>query len=548
MKKTIIFIALGALTLLSACTKDPWSQVEEGSWNNDRKILTIKFVGQAGTAVVKEKDETTGSVTVQLATDLVSDMSKVTVETLELSYKATSSVQRGQTLDFTGAAPVIKVTSETGKTREYTVNMTEFAETLIGKYSITGSKVWGGTGPEWGGGAIMSPENKSWCWYTDEGFGPTAEYDDYLEFTMDEIMADGNTTGKCIHYGGVDGKHWNCLFKGTMNKEGTLDVDVHKFYRQIPVGESTWVRNYTDQTISFTDKKGTVTVGRLIDPDTYEFNFTNDQGKTYHYEVAIESQAFQFNLSGVDDWVNIYSDYDKFVKRPRMFAVLVTKVDDIPAASATEGTEGKNTVEPPAPAPPFSLPGSWKVKDLWVYGGAVGSITKDEATSKSWCWNNINNEKDNILTFTPSEEGSLSGTLFYSAGADGKYWDYHYIFRQGSSPAPYVDVDCTEWYGWLPHKEVPYVYHPENEEFKDYTDGGSVTVKVGAVLSYNVPLLPPGNYDLLGKSTLVIPEGCMALALPLADEPSQDLSYQWTDYDRFVNSPLLYVMVFEKQQ
>ena len=172
MKKTILFITLGALALLSACTKDPWSQVEEGSWNNDRKILTIKFKGQAGTAVVKDKDETTGTVTVQLATDLVSDMSKVTVETLELSYKATSSVERGQTLDFTGAAPTITVTSETSKTREYTVNMTEFTETIIGNYAITGSTVWAGTGPEWGGGALFDPVAKSKCWYMDEGYGP----------------------------------------------------------------------------------------------------------------------------------------------------------------------------------------------------------------------------------------------------------------------------------------------------------------------------------------------------------------------------------------
>ena len=39
----------------------------------------------------------------------------------------------------------------------------------------------------------------------------------------------------------------------------------------------------------------------------------------------------------------------------------------------------------------------------------------------------------------------------------------------------------------------------------------------------------------------------MALAMPLADAPSNDHSYEWTDYDRFVNSPLLYVMVFQKQ-
>lgn len=544
MKKTILFIALGALTLVSGCTKDPWSQVEEGSWNNDRKILTIKFTGQAGLTTVKEKDETTGTITVQLASDLVPDLSKVVIETLELSYKATASVQRGGTIDFTAAAPTIEVTSATGKTRTYTLEMTEFTETLIGKYAITGSMVWCGTGPEWGGGALFDPSKKASCWYTEEGFGPSAEYDDYLEFTMDKIMDDGNTTGKCMHYGGVDGKHWNCLYKDHEKKVGDSDIDVHKFYRQIPVGESTWVRDYVNNTISFTDKNGKVTVSQMLDAGDYHIYTYTDKGISY--DLTVEKQAIAFKPEGEDDWTNIYSDYDKLAKRPRLFFVMINPVDAIPAASKTEGTEGKNTVEPPAPAEPFDLPGQWKVKELWVYGGAVDSITKDEAAGKYWCWNNINKEKDNILTITPSEEGSLSGTIFYSAGTDGEYWDYLYV---GKKSGETVDppIDCSEWYGWLPHKEVRYTYHPDDEEFKDYTDGGTLSIKMGAVLAYNVPLLLPGSYVFLGKSALVISEGCMGLALPLADEPSPDKSYQWTDYDRFVNSPLLYVMVFEKQ-
>ena len=95
--------------------------------------------------------------------------------------------------------------------------------------------------------------------------------------------------------------------------------------------------------------------------------------------------------------------------------------------------------------------------------------------------------------------------------------------------------------------EMPYTYHPDNEEFKEYTEGGSITIKLGAVLSYNVPLLLPGTYSFLGKSALVVPDGCMALALPLAYAPSTDTSYEWTDYDRVINSPLLYVMIFQKQ-
>ena len=526
---------MGALVLLSACTKDPWDQISEGSWNQDRKILNIKFAGQAGLAKVTDVDESTGTIDVQLATNLVPDMSQVEVSILELSYNATSSVGRGSKIDFTGGAPTITVTSATGKSRVYTINMTEFTETLLGCYAITSSRVWGGTGPEWGGGALMEPSTKSWCWYMDEGHGPNAEYDDYLEFTLDEILDDGNTTGKCIHYGGADGKHWNCLFKAAVNKEGDTDVDLHKFFRQIPVGESTWVRDYVNNTISFTDANGKTTTGQFLPAGDY----TVYEGKV----LTVEQNAFGFNLSGVDDWTNIYSDYDKFVKRPRIFFVLVSPVDAIPAASKTEGTEGKNSVEPPAPAPVFDLPGDWKVKEQWVYGGAAGAITKDQTTAKSWCWNgNYVKEKDNILTFTPSQEGSLSGKLFYGPGADGGYWDYMYVGKKAGEP---VTIDCTKWYGWLPHTETTYTFNPE--DITEQSPCGTVTIKVSSVVTYNVPILLPGSYEFLGKSALVIAEGCMALALPLADSASNDHSYEWTDYDRFVNSPLLYVMVFEKQ-
>lgn len=556
MKRNILFIAMGALVLLSACIKKPWADVEEGSWNNDRRILDIKFAGQAGLAKVKDVDATTGTVTVQLATNLVSDMSKVTVETLDLSYKATATIQRGGTLDFTGAAPVITVTSATGKARTYTIEMTEFTETIVGAYKITSSMIWGGTGPEYGGGALFDPSVQEKPWYHAEGHGPEAEYDDYLEFTMDKIMDDGNTTGKCIHYGGVDGKHWNCLFKDFEKKEGDLDIDVHRFYRQIPVGESTWVRDYVNNTISFTDANGTVTTGEFMPSGSYHIYTYEAKGTSY--DVTVQDNAFGFKLSGTDDWTNIYSTYDKTAKRPRLFFVMVSPVDEIPAASKTEGTEGKNTVEPPAPAPVFELSGEWKVKQLWVYGGAYTSITKDQASAKPWSWNgynsntgksNCNFELDNILTLTPDAEGSLSGKLLYSAGADGKYWDYLYT---GKKAGVAVDppIDCSQWYGWLPHKETTYTYNPD--DVTPMADGtvppaGTVAIKIKGVVTYNVPVLVPGSYVFLGKSALVVPDGGMALALPLADTPSTNTSYLNSDYDRFVNSPLLYVMVFTKQ-
>ena len=536
MKRNILFIAMGALVLLSACTKKPWASVEEGSWNNDRRILDIKFAGQAGLAKVKDVDATTGTVTVQLATNLVSDMSQVAVETLELSYKATSSVQRGGTIDFTGAAPVITVTSATGKARAYTIEMTEFTETLVGAYAFQTIRIWGGTGPEWGGGALMDPSTKTWCWYSDEGFGPEAEYDDYLEFTMDEIMADGNTTGKCIHYGGANGKHWNCLFKAAQNKEGDTDIDLHKFYRQIPVGESTWVRDYVNNTISFTDVNGKVTTGEIYPAGEYQI-YKDDSRDV---KATVPNMAFAFKLSGVDDWTNIYNDYDKFVKRPRLYMIAVEPVAEVPAASKTEGTEGKNTVEPPAPAPAFALEGDWKVKELWVYGGCNGGLGRDKAETKTWDWNNIGNEMDNILTFTPSAEGSLSGSVVYTPGADGKYWDYRWVGKKGDVN---VNEDVSRIYSWLPHAESGYVYDPED---KSQSEGGVVSIKNGP-LTYAANLLLPGSYVFLGLNPLVIADGSMALALQVGSTPSTNTSYIWKDYDKFVNSPLIYIMVFTKQ-
>ena len=538
MKRNILFIAMGALVLLSACTKKPWADVEEGSWNNDRKILDIKFAGQAGLAKVKEVDESTGTITVQLATNLVEDMSKVKVETLDLSYKATATVQRGGTIDFTGAAPVITVTSATGKARAYTIEMTEFTETLEGKFAITGSRMYGGTGPQYGGCYLVDPSTKSWCWYTDEGFGPAAEHDDYLEFTLDEILPDGNTTGKCMHYGGVDGKHWNCLLKASMNKKGDTDMDLHHFYRQIPVGESTWVRDYVNNTISFTDANGKVTIGQMMEAGDY----TIYKDDSRNYTLTVQKNALGFKLNGKDEWDSsiIYTDFAKMAIAARYYFALIERVSEIPAASKTEGTEGKNTVDPPAPAPVFDLPGDWKVHELWVYGGCNNGLGRDKAETKTWDWNNIGKEMDNILTFTPSAEGALSGSVVYSAGPDGLYWDYRYVGKKGDVN---VNEDVSRIYAWLPHALSTYVYDPED---KSQSEGGVVSIKNGPI-TYAANLLLPGSYVFLGLNPLEIQEGYMALALQVGTTPSSNTSYIWKDYDKFVNSPLIYIMVFKKQ-
>jgi len=534
MKRNIILFAT-ALLALAGCTKDPWARMQGGDWNNDHKILEIKFVGQAGKAVIKETGEATGTIRVQIATNIVSDMTRVEIQTLDVSYQASSSAERGGTLDFTGS-PVISVTSATGKTRVYTIEATEFTETLVGCYAITSTWIFGGTGGVYGGSSVFDAASSGYAdFWNAEGYGPAAENDDYLEFTLDRITDDGNTTGKCIHWGGVDGKHWNCIMNGAKNLEGTSDLDLHKFYRKIPVGTSTWVRNYVDNTITFTDADGVSTDCALFDKGTYEIYNQTYEGNHGSYSITIENQALGFTIrNGVEDWTNIYTGYDKVAKKPMAYFVKISRVASVPEASKTEGSEGSTEIVPPAPPEPLEIAGSWKVRTLMVWGGAKNSITKDSAESKSWCWNNIGNELDNILTFTPSEEGAQEGKSVYGPGADGLYWDYIYKGSMNKKDAG-VDVDCSDWYGWLPHSEMKYTI-----------DGDTIVWKKGP-FTLEVQVLGPGTYKYWDKSDLIIADGSMGLYMPLMEEPSDDLSYQWTDYDRFVNSPLTYVMVFDRQ-
>ncbi len=536
MKRTILFACLAASLLLS-CRKDPWAAVEKGDWNNDHNIIEIKFAGQAGLAKVEDTDAETGVVKVQLASFLIEDKSKVRVDKLITSYKAECDVKTGDFMDFTAGTPTITVKSPTGLCRTYSIDASDFSEDLLGCYAIRGSYVWGGTGNAYGGAAMLAPESKSWCWNERDGHGPQAEYDDYLEFTFEEITDEGNVRGKCMHYGGADGKHWNGIFAAAMNKEGSVDIDLRKFYRQIPVGESSWLRNYSENTITFTDRSGRSTVASLIDKGEHVIGQTGSNGndmkdKTFDFT----SEAFQFKLQGTDDWTNIYSDYDKFAKKPRTFFVLVERVEAVPDEAKTEGSEGDTGIaEPePEPEPTLDIAGKWKVSSLNVYGGS-DSPAFIKPTDKSWCFSNVTAESDNILTITPSEENPLEGIADYAPGADGKYWNYIFLAKFNKADSP-KDVDCGRFYGWLPHGESKY-----RVSVADMT----ISFTSGAV-TYTVPVLLSGDHKY-GEKNLNVPSGCIGLDYPCGGVKGNS-AYFWTDYDRLAVCPINYVMVFEKQQ
>lgn len=312
MKNFKKILALILVPIAFSCTKDPLEDIESGEWNNERSIININFENQVGKAEVMRDDENSGTIVVAINVDAVPDLSAISLKSLELSYGAESSLEPGQTLNFENGdqSAAITVTSPTGKTREYTIYVTSFQETLLGTYDITDLIVYGGTGPEYGGGAVMPLTSKPWVW--PETGGPQAELDNTLTFELEGITEEGNTYGKITNNAGEDGMY------ADFNFIGDPETDVNHFYRKIPKGEGTWLRNYTTGNLIITFEDGSTVTGNFIGAGTEDLG--NGISKT------TTDSALVFNLNGTDDWDKIYSDYDKFVKNPRRYWIDLTEI------------------------------------------------------------------------------------------------------------------------------------------------------------------------------------------------------------------------------
>lgn len=311
MKKINYIPVFMTIAVLFGCQKDPMDDIENGKWNKERNILSIVFQDQVGEAAISREGDA-AIIDFTYNTSASADFSAIRISQIEVSYGAGASVNNGGTLNFENEdhSAVITVTPAHGEPLDWIVRLTPFTESLLGTWDITGLYVYGGTGPEYGGAAVIKMSDKSWCWPSSEG--PAAEHDNYLTFTMSGITDDGNTYGTVVNHAGADGKYANFLFVSK-----TPNIDVNHFYRTIPKGEGTWLRNYATGTVTFTFPDGTVKTGVFDGPGTYDLGYSKTR--------TLTDYAFTFTLNGVDDWGSIYSDYDKFVKRPRKYWVDVRK-------------------------------------------------------------------------------------------------------------------------------------------------------------------------------------------------------------------------------
>lgn len=301
----LVFFSL----LLWSCEKDMMDDVDNENWNNERNILGIAFKGQIGEAIINRDGD---DATIEFVYNPGSgSVSAIEIEKLEVSYHATPSVKVGETIDFdneTNSAK-ITITSHKGETLDWTLKMRVFDEVLVGTWKVKSLTVFGGTGPEYGGAAILAMVDKPWCWPSD---GPQAEEDNMLTFTLDGVDELNNTYGTIHNDAGADGLYAD--FRFILN----TDENVNQYYRTIPKGDGKWYRDYNAGTVKFEFEDGTTKTAAFQNAGS-----SIDVG--YGVVRQLSTESFMFNLQGVDDWGAIYSDYDKFVKNPRKYWIDIEK-------------------------------------------------------------------------------------------------------------------------------------------------------------------------------------------------------------------------------
>ena len=423
-----------------------------------------------------------------------------------------ASAKDGLTITVNGSEKQISLNSDLvfapGKTTsiDYTYyDVTQIKDSLLGCFKIKTMWVYGGTGAEYGGAGWVDIYNKPWWFDQDSGHSITAELDNYLEFTLTDLLDGGNKlTGKCVNWAGADGKNWSCYFHNTQINGGE-PTDGNALYRHIPIGESTWVRDLTvtPNTVTFTDAWGKVTVMEVYEPqytfvpgyndsnaaaNTRTFPRTEGDDLTFHAKVT----------AGKDNWNTIYNEIDKVYDRPRDFFVDVDRVDEIPA-------EAKTYEKPYEPASPYpeSLAGTYKYNSDVTYGGKDGGITGKGLTVQYATWQpaaeHINKMKNDKYTFTPTGTDAYQnevGTVTFDDGGDGT-WEYQLYDNMNGNK----EYNGIELYGIIAHDNTTtYVYDRAARTITFTTRGKE----------YVVDYLIPGSHKYHGltsaEATAVVPD------------------------------------------
>ena len=496
---------------IASCMPEP-IVIEEVKLTAGEEIIgkfTADFINGTLTPV-----EGTSSKTATLSVKNGTAIENGQTETFYLIVKPfTAKVADGLKISVNGSEKQITLNQDLvfapGKTTSidytyYDVNLIN--DSLLGCFKMKTIYVYGGTGPTYGGGGWVDLYNKTWWFDEASGHGITAELDNYLEFTLVDLIDGGNKlTGKCVNWAGNDGKNWSCFFHNS-NVNGGDPTDSRNFYRQIPIGESTWVRDLTvtPNTATFTDAYGTVTVVEIYD-STYEFvpgyNDSNAAANTRYFPGCYKAgatapedidMAFHAKLSGWKEiWPARYNEVDKVFDCPRDFFINVERVDEIPETAKTY----EKPYEPASPYPE-SIAGTYQYATDMTVGGPDGVITIKALTDQYATWQpaaeHINKMKNDKYIFTATgtdDKQNEVGTVTFDDGGDGT-WEYQLYDNLNGNK----EYNGMELYGFIAHdNSTTYVYDRAARTITFTTRGKE----------YVVDYLIPGTYKYEGQDVTV---------------------------------------------
>ncbi len=204
---------------------------------------------------------------------------------------------------------------------------------------------------------------------------------------------------------------------------------------------------------------------------------------------------------------------------------------------------------------PLSLPGTWNVygkssdkKGLYAFGGGgYGNDypAKTEVSDKEWCWNNggassYKNEYDNelVINVTSGLSSPVTGTFTWSAGADGKFWNYTWNHNNALYQA-FNGTDLSAYYDKIPRGTSSFTLDLNTWDVT-FDNGSKAHVLAAGTYTYC-----DSSQTTMFNRTLTVPDNCFALMFHIGNHKPQT-TWNGKDIDRFIFCPLEYIMIFEK--
>ena len=297
MRRYIIMLILPLLAAVS-CTKE----INKDIPSNECSILDIRVFGQLGKPEIVRLDETSGEVTLFINKTDDYPWSAVKVESIALSAYADSDLGGDAVLDFYNPQrkAVIKVTSQTGKSVDWTVILKPYEAFYAGKWKVIDAKIYVdqnisgcGTG-SWG-----TPMNGA-----EFGLYFSPELDNIITIDMNSEMVDGKFTGTITNDAGADGLwgEFKGVWPGEYPEDAPLDMNP-RLRHLLPAGQSDWVLDLTTNEMKITNRNITSTM-------TFE---TDEWG----------NMVFVFNLPDASKEIGGSNFYDNFWRSSYRFTYIV---------------------------------------------------------------------------------------------------------------------------------------------------------------------------------------------------------------------------------